>query len=213
MDKIDTILGRIYKKLDIKNDADFCKRYDIRPNTLSNWKNRNTIALEKILDIARKEKISIDYILLGKDNEKNTHNVNNDGYHIRVLSHNVSAGTSSDIDGIDVFDTKQKIFIPRDLFKFPVKEDKLRMTQVVGDSMLPKLHPGDWVILDITENFVGDGLYVINYNNILMVKMLQVGQNGNMCIRSLNPEYSSYELKSDTQEIFYVLGRVIKSIT
>ena len=60
---------------------------------------------------------------------------------------------------------------------------------------------------------MGDGIYVINYNSILMVKMLQFKPNGNIFIKSLNSEFDSYELEKDTQEIFYVIGRVIKSIT
>ena len=79
--------------------------------------------------------------------------------------------------------------------------------------MLPKLHSGDWVIIDIIDKFLGDSLYVINYNSILMVKMLQFKPNGNIFIKSLNSEFDSYELEKDTQEIFYVIGRVIKSIT
>ena len=60
---------------------------------------------------------------------------------------------------------------------------------------------------------MGDGLYVINYNNILMVKMLQFKPSGNIFIKSLNAEYDSYEVESDSQEIFYIVGRVIKTIT
>ena len=68
-------------------------------------------------------------------------------------------------------------------------------------------------LLYIIDKFVGDGIYVINYNSILMVKMLQFKPNGNIFIKSLNSEFDSYELEKDTQEIFYVIGRVIKSIT
>ena len=92
-------------------------------------------------------------------------------------------------------------------------ENKLRILQVIGDSMLPKLHSGDWVIIDINDKFLGDGLYVINYNNILMVKMLQFKPNGNVFIKSLNSEYDSYEVENSSQEISYIIGRVIKTIS
>ena len=49
---------------------------------------------------------------------------------------------------------------------------------------------------------MGDGIYVINYNSILMVKMLQFKPNGNIFIKSLNSEFDSYELEKDTQENF-----------
>ena len=100
-------MDRIYKKLDISNDADFWNRYDIKPNTLSNWKARNTVPYDKILEIAKKEKISIDYIFLGKDNNT-THNVNKDGYYIKVLSCVSSVGLTADIESIEVYDTNEK---------------------------------------------------------------------------------------------------------
>lgn len=213
MASIDVILERIYKILGINSDAEFCKKYDIKPNTLSNWRTRNTIPFDKILDIARNEKISTDYILLGRNERNATQNVIQDGYNITVLSHRASAGTASDIEGVEVYDTDEKIFIPSDFFRTPMVENELRIIQVVGDSMLPRLHSGDWVIIDIIDKFLGDGLYVINYNSILMVKMLQFKPNGNIFIKSLNSEYDSYELKNSTQELFYIIGRVIKSIS
>lgn len=212
MPKIDVILDRIYKKLDIKGDADFCKRYDIKPNTLSNWKARNSIPYDKIFEIMKAEKLSLDYIFLGKD-ISDTQIVKQKGYYITALSHSASAGTSSMVDDVEVYETDKKIFIPETFFRTQMDEKRLRMIQVVGDSMLPKLHSGDWVVLDINDKFLGDGLYVVNYNNILMVKMLQFKPSGNIFIKSLNAEYDSYEVESDSQEIFYIVGRVIKTIT
>ena len=119
----------------------------------------------------------------------------------------------SDINGIEVYDTDEKIFLPSTFFKSTMDENKLRILQVIGDSMLPKLHSGDWVIIDINDKFLGDGLYVINYNNILMVKMLQFKPNGNVFIKSLNSEYDSYEVENSSQEISYIIGRVIKTIS
>ena len=116
MAKIETFLNRIYKKLDISNDADFWNRYDIKPNTLSNWKAHNTVHCDKILEIAKKEKISIDYIFLGKDNNT-THNVNKYGYYIKVLSHVASADSTADIEGIEAYDTNEKIFVSSDFLK------------------------------------------------------------------------------------------------
>lgn len=212
MVKIDTILERLYNKLDIKNNADFCKRYDIKPNTLSNWRARNSVPYDKIFEIIKNEKISFDYIFLGKDT-LNSQNVKQDGYYITSLTHSASAGTSSDVEGIGVYDTNNKVFVPSTFFRYPINENQVRIMQVVGDSMLPKLHSGDWVIIDIVDKTLGDGLYVVNYNSILMVKMLQFKPNGVIHIKSINPEYESYEVAEDTQEVFYIVGRVIKTIS
>ena len=129
-----------------------------------------------------------------KNDTKTIQAKNQNGYWIIKISHDASVGVLSDINGIEVY-------------------DKLRILHVIGDSMLPKLHSGDWVIIDINDKFLGDGLYVINYNNILMVKMLQFKPNGNVFIKSLNSEYDSYEVENSSQEISYIIGRVIKTIS
>jgi hypothetical protein len=148
-----------------------------------------------------------------KNDTKTIQTTNQNGYWIIKISHDASAGVLSDINGIEVYDTDEKIFLPSTFFKSTMDENKLRILQVIGDSMLPKLHSGDWVIIDINDKFLGDGLYVINYNNILMVKMLQFKPNGNVFIKSLNSEYDSYEVENSSQEISYIIGRVIKTIS
>lgn len=138
----------------------------------------------------------------------------NNGYWITKISHNVSAGTSADIEGIEVFDKDdEKIFLPSTFFKTQMNDKYLRYFQVEGDSMFPKLRSGDWVVMKLVEYFDGDALYVINYQNILMVKALQLKPNGHLFIKSINPDYESYDLSPESQNIFKIIGKVIKSIT
>ncbi|MCI6988822.1 MAG: S24 family peptidase [Campylobacter sp.] len=79
--------------------------------------------------------------------------------------------------------------------------------------MQPRLSSGDWVIIDISSKFNGDDLYVINFRNIFMAKMLQIKPNGNFFIKSLNPAFDSFEITEETQEFFDVVGRVVKTIS
>ncbi|MGP1360704.1 S24 family peptidase, partial [Campylobacter sp.] len=43
---------------------------------------------------------------------------------------------------------------------------------VEGESMTPMLRSGDWVIFCEDGAFTGDGLYVVNFSDQLMVKIL-----------------------------------------
>ncbi|QKF64582.1 S24 family peptidase [Campylobacter corcagiensis] len=210
MGNINDILNRLYHKLNIKSDAEFCRKYNIKQNTLSTWKARNSIPYELLLSISKEENIPVDYIFLNK-NFNTSHNENN-GYKIKKISHNASAGTLTDIEGIEVYDTDDFIFISKNLFKTNINPEKTRIVEVVGDSMSPTLNSGDYVIINIDNNFIGDGIYVINYKNIFMVKMLQQKPDG-LKIKSINPLYESYELEEDSQEIFDIIGKVIKTIS
>ena len=210
MNDIDGILNRLFSCLKISNDAEFCREYDVKPATFSNWRTRNSIPYELIFKIIKNKNLSSDYVFMGKEN---TQNVDIDGYCVKILSNNASAGTDSDIEGINVTDTSKIMSIPKNLFKTPKNEKNLRAVLVKGNSMQPKLNSGDWVIIDISSKFNGDDLYVINFRNIFMVKMLQIKPNGNFFIKSLNPSFDSFEITEETQEIFNIVGRVVKIIS
>lgn len=138
--------------------------------------------------------------------------VANDGYWITTITHPASAGTSSDIQDIEVSDSTEKMFVPSTLFKTKVNSTNIRILKVDGYSMTPMLYPDSWVIIDLCDTFTQDGLYVINYQNILMVKLLQILPNGNLYIKSTNKDYDSYEIKEDTQLVFNIIGKVLRCI-
>lgn len=72
MRNIDDILSRIFDKLGITKDIDFCNKYNIKTNTLSTWKKRGSIPYDTIIDISQSANLSLDYILTGKENSNTT---------------------------------------------------------------------------------------------------------------------------------------------
>lgn len=152
-------------------------------------------------------KLSPSQEILSPSQENNT-----DGYWITPLTHPASAGTSSDIESIEVSDSTDKMYLPATLFKTKVQSQNLRILKVDGYSMTPMLYPDSWVIITLQDNFTQDGLYVINYQNILMVKLLQMRPNGNLFIKSTNKDYDSYEINQDSQLVFKIIGKVLRCI-
>lgn len=69
MRSIDSVLSRLYGKLGIDKDIDFCKKYNFKPNTVSTWKKRGSIPYDKIIEISQSANISLDYILTGMENK------------------------------------------------------------------------------------------------------------------------------------------------
>ncbi|MBU3014766.1 helix-turn-helix domain containing protein [Poseidonibacter lekithochrous] len=67
MRNIDDILSRLYDKLGFFKDKEFCEKYELKQNTVSTWKKRNSIPYDLIADISQNENISLDYILNGKE--------------------------------------------------------------------------------------------------------------------------------------------------
>ncbi|OSQ26085.1 hypothetical protein CCON61_01375 [Campylobacter concisus] len=59
----------------------------------------------------------------------------------------------------------------------------------------------------------GNGLYLVNFSDRLMVKILQLTLRDILKIVSVNPNFQSYEISlGETQEHFKIVGKVIKSI-
>lgn len=112
-----------------------------------------------------------------------------DQIYIRQLSSSVGTGESVDIEGIEIYDTDILVPFSQMLFKVrPKNTDRVRCMKVDGYSMVPMLYPDSWVIADVTAKFEGDGLYIINYCNHFMVKLLQKNPDGVLHIKSVNKE-------------------------
>lgn len=84
--------------------------------------------------------------------------------------------------------------------------NNIKMLRVQGDSMQPTINDGDWVWVDISNNFISsDGMYLIRMATGLAVKRLQSGLS-NIVIKSDNPTYS--DITADIGEI-NIIGKVV----
>jgi hypothetical protein len=82
----------------------------------------------------------------------------------------------------------------------------IKMLRVQGDSMTPTINEGDFVWVDISNNFVGsDGIYLIRMATGLAVKRLQAGLS-NVVIKSDNPTYS--DITAEVGEL-KIVGKVV----
>lgn len=186
-------------ELGIKTDKELREKLNVERPAMDKWINRNAIP-----DMAFKK---FNQVCKSMQQKNDT-----DGYWIKKLNQKVGAGTSVDITEVDVIDEDERFFVPATFFKTIMKNEKLRMAQVDGYSMVPMLHPDNWVIFEKMKEFKGDGLYVIMYNDNLMVKILQKTPRGNLYIKSTNKDYESFELDEDTCGSCQIVGKVIKCI-
>lgn len=61
-----TVLDRLKEYLAVKKDADLARRLSISPQTLSSWRQRDAIPYSLCLDFARREGISLEWVLYGE---------------------------------------------------------------------------------------------------------------------------------------------------
>lgn len=105
--------------------------------------------------------------------------------------------------------TTGELLIDRMLFKVIPNLKNIRAIEVDGDSMYPTLKEGDYVIIEENREFSGDGIYVLQWDGILLVKRLQAG-TGEIDIISDNQSYPPKKyVPSDDQRSFHIVGKVI----
>ncbi|CUU74056.1 LexA family transcriptional regulator [Campylobacter hyointestinalis] len=189
-------LNQIKDLWGLKSDKELAEKLGINKLTLDNWVRRDKISNEWLIKIGQMT-----------DNQTPSN-----FYSLRKVKQKASAGGGAYLDSIEVFDTGEIMIIDKNFFKVPPTK-KTKIMQVDGYSMIPVLLPDSWVIFEENKEFKGDGLYVLNYSNQLMVKMLQLLPDGVLSIISSNKDYKSYEIKyGENNEHFAIVGKVIKSI-
>lgn len=204
-----------------ESQKDFADYLKVSPSSISDWKNSNKVPKKHIDKLKREigeiQKDGNTYKLIKNENSMEFLQYRNSSLHVSntitatKLSPHVSAGNGCNIESIDSVEKIGELVMDICTFKVP-PTSKLFAMQVDGYSMTPMVFPDSWVVFDDTTHFKGDGLYVINWRNVLMVKLLQVNSDGMLRIVSANKEYESYTVSPDDQSVFRVFGKVLRTI-
>lgn len=130
---------------------------------------------------------------------------------IQRVSLKASAGAGNHLESIDKFEVVETMTISRSLLKTQ-PNGALRLISVDGHSMVPMLYPDSLVLFDEHPEWRGDGLYILNWRNELMVKILQIDPRGQLHIKSANKDYESWVVDPDDQSVFHIVGKVLRII-
>lgn len=101
-------------------------------------------------------------------------------------------------------------------FDLPIPEFRnatYRGFQVEGDSMLPNLQPGDWVLaraVESLDDINANKMYVVVLHDAVLVKKLERAPgNSRITLISLNESYPPYEVEpAEIQELWEVSSKI-----
>jgi phage repressor protein C with HTH and peptisase S24 domain len=157
-------------------------------------------ALARFLDIDEQE---LSDTQLYKPALKKLPNVIN----IDMLDVFACCGNGTDITSEPVIGTWQMPIVDFNAMSL-TKPENIKIIKAVGDSMTPTVQDGDYVFVDISNQYItSDGVYVLRLPTGLLIKRIQNGLNGDVIVRSDNPAYEPLTAKlSDVR----VLGRVVR---
>lgn len=119
-----------------------------------------------------------------------------------------SAGMGSDVvaEGVEDYFAFNKSFLSRQL---NVSGDELVFVTISGDSMLPTLHDGDRVLVDMSQKLVNhEGLYLLQSESGLMAKRLSDHQ-GSLRVVSDNPEFENRTIEASARDANPIAGKIV----
>jgi phage repressor protein C with HTH and peptisase S24 domain len=212
---IENIIDKLKTALELKSDTEVAKALESDPRLLGTWKKRGTIPYEKIIKLCIRNNINLQWMFSDDGSLPTVCRDNGlvseaDGY-IKVPRFDVkaSAGGGAIIHSEQIVDhlyfktewVKNVLGIPRDF---------LALISVQGDSMEPTLSNGDLILVDTRTSRVEDGaIYVVQYDDALLVKRLQKKYDGSVVIRSDNTFYEPEILHGEEANNLKIVGRVV----
>lgn len=96
------------------------------------------------------------------------------------------------------------------LHKHHLKQEHLKVFEVVGDSMSPFLYPGDTVTVDTSfKDILNSRVYVFTYRGEWRVKRLRKMLDGGLTVISDNQSWPPEIIPASETEHVFIVGRVV----
>jgi len=119
-------------------------------------------------------------------------------------------------EGVYNFETQETLLSLNPTIFSRLTNQQLTAVEVMGDSMEPELHSGDYIIITppSTERATEDGIYAIRIDGMVKVKALQFLLDGRIKIISYNRNYQEEIYDStQTQIDFSIIGKMRMHLT
>jgi phage repressor protein C with HTH and peptisase S24 domain len=119
----------------------------------------------------------------------------------------VSAGHGSHVD--QELQTGQMAFKTNWLKQRNLQPGKCALIKARGDSMEPTIYDGDLLLVDMSVNsIIDDTIYIVQTDNRLIVKRIQLALDGSLTIISDNKKYKEQTITPDQAKDVKIAGRV-----
>jgi phage repressor protein C with HTH and peptisase S24 domain len=121
--------------------------------------------------------------------------------------------TSLDNSGLGNSGTEEPIAIKKSwIFKqLQAKPEDLSFFYAEGESMKPTLYPGDIVLVNLHQAAIRDGLYVLQIEDVILIKRLQRLSGDLIKVSSDNSEYESWTANiHNLSQTLKIVGKVVR---
>lgn len=143
-----SVLNRLKSLLNIKTDADLAEFLNVKANTISTWKSRNSVDYQLIISVCELYEIDLNFLFLGVDRLSTEPPTSR----FAIIDRELHLQYCSESDRENAFKNKE-------IFRLPTaSQSKIRGFEVGSNNMFPVLEENSVVICeeiqfnDITEN-------------------------------------------------------------
>ncbi|MGS2739647.1 LexA family transcriptional regulator [Sinomicrobium sp. M5D2P17] len=143
--EVPEVLDRLKEYLDIRTNTELSDILEVKPNTISTWKKRNTLDYPRILSVCQTYSIDIDKIFFNKQKSEASAGMTGDKNAFSIVTADDHFQYVAESGKKDYIDSLPK-------FSFPfISGQNIRAFQVVGSSMHPVLKEGDYVVGEFVD--------------------------------------------------------------
>ncbi len=194
-----SFMHRVAQSTGIQSQSELAEVLNITRSTITQAKNRGRVPEQWIAAINENFNVDPDWLREGRSSLDRF-------VQVPVVAARLGAGGGSHV--VDSGVQGHMAFRSGWLQKKGRSRDMVLM-QVIGDSMEPSIHEGDYVLIDQSKQEIySGGTYALGLEDTIMVKQLDKRPN-ELVILSTNPRYSPIVLSGDELDTMRLIGRVI----
>ncbi|UNM95687.1 helix-turn-helix domain-containing protein [Ignatzschineria rhizosphaerae] len=187
------------------------EKLGIGKSTIINWEQGSTYPTLLHLVELKKLGFNIDYLFSGEGALVTAATPPEPYAYIPVYSTEVCAGT-----GVDAFDSEPlyyHAFREAWLRERGYYASKLAVTKIMGESMVPDLLHGDYVLINMANNQPKTGcIFVVRIGQELLAKFIEVRLDRSIVLKCRNPFYENIVISPSDAEShgFHIVGEIVE---
>ncbi len=222
MSDMSTLSSRIkwLKNTKQLKDSDLARAGGVKQPSVNDWASGKTKKLksEVALRLAKELKLNMDWLVTGRGQpelESDELSNSNTSQYVKVFLSKVTfqAGYGCE-PTIEEEQSGELINLKKDFFdNHHIDARKCICFRVEGDSMIPLIYEGEYVIVDTSQNDlrnIKDGkIYAICVEGAARIKRLYRKLDGSLIIRSENKDFSDDQIEGEKLNMIKLIGRVV----
>lgn len=210
---VQEIIDRMKKVLGFTKDDELANYLGKGKSTVAGWRARSSIPIAEAIQIAQQHNVSLDWLLLNRDDSSASSNATPGTIEGVILSDTGEVAGYVDLVVLDMATfhstSKDRAWkVPRLwLDQEGLTVDDTVMVRAAGDTMIPTIQDGQMVVVDRRPRD-SDGVYLLRYldSDTVRFKRVQRMFDGSLRLSNDNPAYTVDVVSRDDAERIEFIG-------